>query len=158
MSRPPRGFTAAWSAIGGGALALVVFQAVHHAPPSGSRAAPGPAASASAAATGLVPVVSLPGAPGASGGTVGGERGAGASRSARASATASVRPSPSTSGSSSPPAGPSPSPSPAGVVGVSAAVVVPLRGSTPAAVRAALVIPAAPPFPLSGLGLALAVQ
>lgn len=47
--------------------------------------------------------------------------------------------------------GPSPSPTPSQPprpgLGITAAIVVPLRGATPVAVRAALVVPAAPPFP-----------
>lgn len=42
---------------------------------------------------------------------------------------------------------PSPAPSPRSGLTVTAVVVAPLRGATPVAVRAALVAPAAPPFP-----------
>lgn len=43
--------------------------------------------------------------------------------------------------------GPTPSQPPRTGLGVIAAVVVPLRGATPVAVRAAIVVPAAPPYP-----------
>jgi hypothetical protein len=148
----PRGYVAAWSAIGGGALALIVFQAVHHDAPGGGQAAPRPSSSASGAGSGSAPVVSLP--------VTASPHGTGTFRIAGESQPARPSSSPSSTPSSSPspaPSSPSPTPSPAGAVGVSAAVVVPLRGSTPVAVRASLAIPGAPPFPLLGLDLALAL-
>lgn len=60
----------------------------------------------------------------------------------------SVTPSPS-------PAGPVPSQRPRPGLGVTAAIVVPQRGAAPVTVRAALVAPAAPPFPDTLLGVGL---
>lgn len=146
MRPHPRGFGAAWSVVVVGGLALVAFDLAHlHGAPPVPRAAPSaPAVSPSSSA----PAVALPPpAQSASSGQAGG------------SAETSTLATPRTVGPSLPGSVPSPSRTPAPgrspLVGVAASLVVPLRGSTPLAVRVAVVAPAAPPFPMLSAGLLL---
>lgn len=138
----PRGYGAAWGALAAGAVALIAFDLSHH--PAGSlppRAQPRPTVTVTTHAS---PAGAAPTGRGAqpAGDTVG--------RRLLAGAPGAPTPSPL-------PSTPSPAPSraPSPRIGVAAAVVAPLRGATPVAVRATLVIGAAPPFPDSIAGLTL---
>lgn len=132
-----------WGTIGAAAIAVIVYQLVHHpAAPGGPHTGARPAITVTVTAP-PVPAVTLPPGPG-SGSPVAGAGG----RAVAAASSATVHASPTAPGALPPstPA-PRPTPGPHPVVEVSAAVVVPLRGATPLAARAVVVVPGAPPFP-----------
>lgn len=163
MTRYPPGFRTVWGAIATAALALLLYQAQHHAAPQQphaggsprpvtSTAGPSTATAAAAAPTGsggrmglpaaagrpLVPILAPAGAAGPTGGSL-------------SAPTAPSSPAPTAAGTppapSAMPTAPS-SPAPAPVLAASVAVGLPVRGLPSVEVRLGLVVGAAPPFPL----------
>lgn len=135
--RAPRGFYAVCGSILCGAAAVIALDLAHHGPAAPRVAGPAPRVTVTVSPpVHLVPLV----APATGAGALSG--------------SGAPRPSPSPSGPSpSPSRSPRPSHSPP--AGVSVGVAAALRGATPVAVRAAVVAPAAPPFPHLGLTVAL---
>jgi hypothetical protein len=137
-----------WSAIGAAALALIALDLLHHAPGVLPRAVAPPS---SVAVSPLRPTSAKP-------------TGVPSSHAVPVTVRPTTSPSPappmahpSATPSSPAPGSPSPQPTPSGAgLDVSAALVVPLRGSTPLAVHASIVVPTGPPFP--GLDLAVALS
>lgn len=161
--KPPRGFVAVWSTIGAGALAVIVYQAVHHSgAPSAPRVSARPAVTVTVTAApvpGLLPPrahavpARSPDAPGRA--QPAAAAGAGVGRSAASVPSASV-PSASliaASGRPTAPRTPSPPPSPPGAP-LSAAAAVTVRGPVLVA-KGSPAIPGAPPFPPLAVGLNL---
>jgi len=147
----PRGYTSAWSVLGLGALALIVFQVVHHGAGSGSALA-GPRVTVTVTVS---PRASQPArAPSSRAQPISG----GGALSAGTAPQPTRRPATSGAGPSSVPSAPSQSPKPGTGGSVSAAIVVPLRGATPVAVRASVVAPSAPPFPQPSPAIGVTVE
>ena len=146
MNTRPRGYGAPLAALIAGLSALVVFNLTRH---SGSPGAPHASVHPSVTLTGTPSTHASPAgqAPAGRGvtppsgtvlpATAGNGPGAGASPGAPSPVPTPPGPSPS----------PTPSRPPRPGVGVTAAVILPLRGAAPVTVRAALIIGAAPPFP-----------
>ena len=146
MTEHPRGYVPAWSALGLGAVALIVFNLVHHTDNAPPHASPLPRVTVTVTTTASPPANPdthhqqsrpLPAA----------QTHATAGNHAVTQPTASPSPRAPT---------PSPGPGKVPVPGIGAAVVVPLRGAGPA-VSAKVVAPSAPPDPLPTPGLEISV-
>jgi len=154
----PRGYSAPLATLIAGLLALIAFNLARHlAAPATPHASVHPSVTLTVTPSGAhaSPAGQAPAGRGAQPGAavrpVADDGGAGRSVPSGAPTPSLVPPPPGPS--------PSPAPSPSPSPGVTAAIVVPLRGATPVTVRAVLVAPAAPPFPdtLLGIGLDLAL-
>ncbi len=147
----PRGYGAPLGALIAGLLALIAFNLTRHSgAPSTPHASVHPSITVTAAPsiTHASPAGQAPAGRGAQPAPV---QAAGA-----AAPSSPAPPSPTPTPVPSPP--PSPTPRPRPLLAVTAAIVAPLRGATPVAARATIVIPAAPPFPNPLLELRLGLS